>query len=243
MITNQPSIERFWNAVLAQDYETVQKFIAEGFDVNVQIPGKVAPITFAQPAEDMVMLKILWAAGAHPATPWLEAVFADFASGGDGAKFKHQKGKSLGKFLLHRYNGIEEFVLEEAEMTIEPDGNNIWLVLEAITNGTVVRSLPDTEALNATPSAYLSVLLKDFQGKDLLEKHFSINEPRGDEEATIYYVEHQPLQENEIVFVSKKNSRYLVKWTALTTDVNDYNGTVPSTHLEIEGWFSLVKRS
>ncbi len=243
MTTNQALIEKFWNAVFLQDYEMVRKYIAEGFDVNARIPGKAAPITIAQTAEDMVMLKILWAAGVHPATPWLETVFGDFANGGDGTKFKAKKERPVGKLILHRYNGDEEFVLEEAVISIEPDGDNLWLILEAETNGTVVKSLPDTEPLNATPSAYLSTSLKNPNVKDLSGLRVSIKDSQEDNDTTFYYVEHQSLQSNEIEFISKKKMQYMVKWKGLTTDVNNYDGSVPPTSIEIEGWFTLKKRT
>jgi hypothetical protein len=243
MTTIETPIEKFWDAVITQDYETVRQALAAGFDVNARIPGKVAPIIFAQPAEDMIMLKMLWAAGASPATPWLEAVFADFANGSDGSRFKRKKSKPVGKFVLHRFNGDEEFALERAVMRIEHHEDKSWLVLAAETNGIVIKSLPNTADLKATPSAQISILLPASETKDLVGRKLSLpvadDEQSGDYGATIYYVEHEALEANELEFVSKKKKRYWVKWTGLTTDVNYYDGSKPQTRIEIEGWFTV----
>jgi hypothetical protein len=161
MINDRTPIEKFWDAVITLDYKTVRKAIAEGFDVKARIPGKVEPIVWAQSAEDMKMLKILWAAGASPATPWLEAVFADFANGGNGAKFKRKKARQVGKFILHRFNGDEEFALGPATIRIEHSQNESWVVLEANTNGTVIKSLPDTKDLYGRPHAWVSAAISE----------------------------------------------------------------------------------
>jgi hypothetical protein len=234
MANEHISIEKFWDAVIKRDYDTVRKAIAAGFDVNAPIPGKVPPITFAQPAEDMVMLKMLWAAGTHPATPWLQMVFDDFASGGDGSKFRTKKVKPVGRMVLHRFNGDEEFAIERA--LIRRVGSH--LEIKAVTNGTVIKSLPDTKGLPASPRARISIaapIVKNWV-------NLKLSLPDGDTEesnATFYYVEHESLTANEITFLERKKNQYLLKWTAQTPDVNYYDGSKPDTLVEIEGWFTL----
>lgn len=244
---NNDPIQQFWNAVIFRDYETVRKAIADGFDVNAEIPGKVAPITSAQPAEDMVMLKLLWEAGAKPATPWLEEVFADFASGGNGSAFKRKKVKPVGDLILHRHNGDEAYKIEFATIRIEEINGKTWLSLEIVTNGRVEKSLSDTADLKAKPSAQITIPVEEFEESSLVGKNFSLtnsyNEDKNDYLSTIYYVEHEPVESNEIEIVSRKKNNWLIKWSGLTKDVNHYDGSKPNARVEIEGWFSLETKT
>ena len=230
--------------MLAKDYETVRTAIAKGIDVNAKIPGKAAdPMIFAQTAGDMVMLKILWEAGAKPVTPWLEKVFADFDAGGDGSKFKPQKFRPVGKFVLHRFNGDEEFALEQASIGITHDRSGDWLRLTAITNGTIIKSLPDTEGLHGRPKASISVNISRVDPTNLVGLRLSVpisyDDLIGDDRANFYYLEHESLDENEIEILAVKENKYLVKWSGQTLDVNYYDGSKPMTHVEIEGWFTM----
>ncbi len=237
-------IDQFWNAVIAQDYKTIRKAIADGFDVNAEMPGKVAPIIFAQPAKDMIILKMLWEAGAYPATSWLEAVFADFAIGGNGSKYKSKKLKPVGKFILHRFNGDEEFTLEHAVIRINHYQDKMLLLFEADTNGKVIKTLPDTRELPSKPNARISIPISNSDLKNLVGKKFNLplsyNEQIDDYDAAIYYLEHEPLNENEIEFVSKRKDKYFIKWVGKTTDVNYYDKSEPDTRVEIVGWFALI---
>ncbi|MEP7286534.1 MAG: hypothetical protein ABI947_12280 [Chloroflexota bacterium] len=245
MTNDRTPIEKFWDAVIAVDYKVVRKAIAEGFDVNAKIPGKVEPIVWAQSAEDMKMLKILWAAGAPPATPWLEAVFADFANGGNGSKFKRKKSRQVGKFILHRFNGDEEFALGPANIHIGHDENGSWLGLEAYTNGTVIKSLPDTEELYGRPHAFISAAVS--QTKDLVGVKLSVSTSYDDSLedyiSRFYYLRHESLDANEVEFLSRRKDKYLVRWTGQTPDVNYYDGSKPDTYIEIEGWFTVKSPS
>jgi hypothetical protein len=240
-------VDQFWEAVMLRDYDTVRTAIADGFDVNAMRPGKVAPITLAQSENNMVMLKILWEAGAFPATPWLVEVFADFANGGDGSKFKIKKSKPVGTFVLSRFNGDEVFNLERAVIHIEKYGNKSCLVIEARTNGSVVKSLPDTVELHAEPNAQIILPVSDSEINNLVGKKFSLpnsyDKKNNNYAATIYYVEHEPIDANEIEFVSRKKDKFSIKWTGLTKDVNYYDGSKPNTSITIEGWFTSEKKN
>jgi hypothetical protein len=244
---NDNPIESFWSAVTRQDYDTVRKAIADGIDVNAKIPGKVAPIIFAQPAEDMVMLKILWEAGANPATPWLEEVFADFANGGDGSIFKRKKLKAVGNLTLHRYNGDEIFEINKAVIQIVKNNGKSWLVIEISSDGTIVKGLPDTVNLGAMPSAQIAIPVEESEIENLVGKKFLLpnayDEEIADYLSTIYYVEHEPLEGNEIEFISKKKNKFLLKWLGQTKDVNYYDGSKPNTRVEIESWVTRESKN
>jgi hypothetical protein len=171
------------------------------------------------------------------------AVFADFASDGDGSKFKGKKMKPVGKLILFRFNGDAEFALESTVLRIEHNQGGSWLVFMADTSGTVIKSLPDTEELHAGPSARISISVATPETKKLMGRKFSLPisfcKQTGDNAATFYYVEHESLEGNEIEFVSRKRDRHLIRWTGRTTDVNIYAGSKPDTRVEIEGRFTL----
>jgi hypothetical protein len=56
-------------------------------------------------------------------------------------------------------------------------------------------------------------------------------------DAALYYCEHQPLRENHISVLSRAGDRFCLRWTAVTQDVNYYDGSKPLTRVEIEGEF------
>jgi hypothetical protein len=55
----------------------------------------------------------------------------------------------------------------------------------------------------------------------------------------LYSCEHEPLRNNNITVVSRTGDRFWLRWTAVTKDVNYYDGSKPPTQVEIEGkfWF------
>ncbi len=169
----------------------------------------------------------------------------NFETGDDGSKFEPVKKQSLGKFVLHRFNGDEEFVLEEASLNITPDQQgNLVLELEAITNGTVIKSLPDTEGLYGSPTASIFVTIPRPATVNLVGMKLSLpcsyDELIEDFRTNFYYVEHESLEANEIEFLALKENKYWVKWTGETLDVNYYDGSKPDTRVEIEGWFTIA---
>lgn len=244
--SNPTEIDKFWRAVMSLDYKAVRDAIDGGFDVNKRISGKVPPITFAQSAEDMTMLKILWEAGAHPATPWLESVFTDFAKGGNGSKYKTKPAKKVGEIILRRFNGDEKFELGEASIQIEKVGKKFKITLTANTNGIVIQSLPDTRDLPAQPGAQITISTKIPDPENLVGEKLSLPssfDKRTEEYAsTIYYLEHEPLEANEIEITAKKKHKYFIKWTGSTTDVSYYDGSKPDTQVVIKGWFEIEKQ-
>lgn len=49
--------------------------------------------------------------------------------------------------------------------------------------------------------------------------------------------EHEPLRQNRIAVVSRAADRFRLRWTAVTKDINYYDGSKPPTQVEIEGEF------
>src|SRR5262245_62158049 len=108
----------------------------------------------------------------------------------------------VGRFVLHRFNGDEEFRLQTATISARHDEAGVRLLFAADTNGVRIKSLPDTAELPASPNAEVTVVLKALDPYRLVGSHFSVpsayDEEIDDHVATIYYVEHQDLNENEI---------------------------------------------
>lgn len=152
---------------------------------------------------------------------------------------------SVGRFLLHRFNGLEEFSLKSAAIIAVHDEDGFRLWFEAKTDGVPLHSLPDTSGLHAHPSAEVAVALKELDPSKLSGSRFSV--PNGyDEEiedhvATIYYVEHNELNENEIEVIAQAGTDVHVHWRGTTTDVNYYDDSKPKTRVEIDGWFTFEK--
>ena len=160
MNDNIEDIEQFWKAVIQLNYEAVRDALAGGFDVNARIPGKVAPITWAQPAKDMTMLRMLWEAGAIPATPWLEKVFSEFAHGSEHTTPAASMVDDIGRLKLYRYCGTEKFALTNA--VLRRLSGTSTIELEATCSVPPIESLPDTAVLNAQPAIWISLSIDPY---------------------------------------------------------------------------------
>jgi hypothetical protein len=150
---------------------------------------------------------------------------------------------SVGRFILHRFNGDEEFCLKSATILALHDEEGIRLWFEAETDGVRVKSLPDTASLPASPKAEVAVTLVQFDPNKLVGERFSVpaayDEKIEDHVANIYYVEHDDLNDNIIEILAQEGNTFHVFWTGTTTDVNYYDGGKPSTRVEIDGIFTF----
>jgi hypothetical protein len=149
----------------------------------------------------------------------------------------------IGKFVLHRFNGNEEFEIQRATILAVHDEDGFRLWFEAETEGVCVKSLPDTESLRAWPKAEVAVGLKKIEPARLIGKRFSVpaayDKEIDDHVASIYYVEHGDLDDNEIEVIDKDGDVFKVRWTGTTTDVNYYDGSKPRTRVEIVAAFKF----
>jgi hypothetical protein len=113
----------------------------------------------------------------------------------------------VGKLVLHRFNGDEEYEVQRATIHAVQDKDGFRLWFEADTDGVCLKGLPDTERLNGSPNAEVTVRLKKVEPTRLAGKRFSV--PAYDEEiddhdvASICYVEHEDLDDNEIEVVAR----------------------------------------
>lgn len=235
--------EEFACKVIDLDFDGVRAALAAGFDVNTPIPGSVPIVEMAQPARNARMLRMLWEAGASPTTPFLQALFAEFARGEDGSAVLHPKREPVGRFLLHRFCGDEEYAVVAATLQVTREGRNYRLCFRVQTDGVCLRSLPDTAELKARPNAEATVTGKGLAPGKLAGKTFTVprgyDEAREDHAARIYYADHDDLDENEIQVLSNKGKLFRIRWTGTARDVNHYDGTKPRTRVDIDATFTL----
>ena len=85
------------------------------------------------------------------------------------------------------------------------------------------------------------ITLPELDPEQLVGREFVFPGTKTDDEdscrSLLYYCEHQPLRDNRIEVVSRNGDRFRVRWTAVTQDVNYYDGSKPQTRVEIEGEF------
>ena len=150
---------------------------------------------------------------------------------------------AIGRFTFHRFNGVEEYSLISATMLAVHEEDGICLWFEAKTDGVRLQSLADTAELHARPNAEVGVALQELDPNKLVGKRFTVpsgyDEKIEDHFATIYYVEHAGLNENEIEVTAQEGNVFHVHWKGTTTDVNFYDGSKPKTRVEIDGYFTF----
>jgi hypothetical protein len=105
------------------------------------------------------------------------------------------------------------------------------LSFEAHTGPEPIQTLPGTAALGAHPHAEVSVLVPALDAAALVGTRFSV--PRGydaqeeDHVATLYYCEHEDLDDNVIEILSRHDDIFRVRWTGSTTDLSVRKITSP----------------
>jgi hypothetical protein len=150
---------------------------------------------------------------------------------------------AVGRFILHRFCGDEEYVIKTATILAVKEETGLRLWFEAETEGVCIKSVPDTADLKAWPKAEVGVSLMALDASKLVGRRFNVLSGYDEEEesyvATIYYVEHQELRRNKIEVLGQEDDIFLIRWTGVTTDVDYYDGGKPETKLEIEGRFTF----
>lgn len=151
----------------------------------------------------------------------------------------------MGNFILNRFNGQEIFSFAKGSITVTRKGSkySLWLSVEC--EGEPVKELPDTEELNACPSAELAAEIDSLKKLNDLKITIpkSYDEEVEDYVTGMYYCDHQNL-DNNIVEIRRINDLlFNVNWTCTTMDVNYYDGSKPDTKIEITGEFVLDVRA
>ncbi|MFD0341664.1 hypothetical protein ACFVH0_23810 [Streptomyces sp. NPDC127117] len=152
-----------------------------------------------------------------------------------------------GRFVLHRFNGYEEYRLDTAEVRVirsydgDPDAEvTVWFEVRA--DPVAARRCEDTADAGTAPSAEVGVAMTA-DGADidrLVGRTFLMpGAAEGEDSAMslLYYFEHEPLRDNRITVLSRDGGLLRLRWTGECEDVNFYDGSKAPTRVEIEGEF------
>jgi hypothetical protein len=150
---------------------------------------------------------------------------------------------AFGEFILHRFNGDEVFRLGTATIFAYRTEDGIRVNLDAETDGMALKTVADTAQDPANPRAEVAFVVEALDVGMLVGQRFLVphGRTRDDDLASIYYYEHEDLNENVVEFLGLDGDRFRVRWTASARDVNYYDGSKPKTKLEVEGWFQFEK--
>jgi hypothetical protein len=149
----------------------------------------------------------------------------------------------VGTLVLHRFNGDEVYAIKSSTITACAENGAVELLLYVKTKAKPVKTLPDTAELDPRPNAEVYMTLKKLDLSKLVGRRFSVpasfDEVKDDHVSCLYYIEHGDLNKNLVRFVEQDGNKFLVHWTATTTDVNCYDGSKPDTKFEVRAWFTF----
>ena len=152
---------------------------------------------------------------------------------------------AVGTMTLHRFNGDEIYSIESATIEHYKNEDGLFSVtFRAETSETPIQTLPDTEPLRAQPFAEWTLTMPKIPGL-LLRAGSTFTIPKGysnqaqDYVTNLYYCEHEPMDENEIVVLERDRLRVRARITGVATDVNHYDGSKPPTKVKVEADFTL----
>ena len=152
---------------------------------------------------------------------------------------------STGTLTLHRFNGDEVFNVSDATISYFVAESHIILQFDVKTEDVPVQTLPDTEELNGRPNGAWQLTVSAFDPDDLVGKTFLV--PQGYDEDTeeylaiFYYVEHEAVDNSEIVITGRDKDKYQATIISTVPDVNYYDGSKPATKIVIQAGFTLSR--
>src|SRR5262249_23668978 len=118
-------------------------------------------------------------------------------------------------------------------------GVTLWF--EVAADHEAIQQCEDTAELGMEPNAEVGIDLPDLDADQLVGRQFVMPGTKTDDEdsckSLLYYCDPEPLRNNTITVVSRAGDRFWLRWTAVTKDVNYYDGSKPPTQVEIEGEF------
>jgi hypothetical protein len=146
-----------------------------------------------------------------------------------------------GRFILHRFNGDEVYRFETAVMWAYVNEPGVTLWFEVSADSDALQRCEDTAEMRMSPGAEVGIDLPELYADQLVGREFVIPGVNSDNEGSsmslFCYCEHEPLCDNRITVMSRNEDRFRLRWTAMTKDVNYYDGSKPPTQVEIEGEF------
>jgi hypothetical protein len=151
---------------------------------------------------------------------------------------------SIGTMTLHRFNGDEIDSLESATIEHYKNEDGSYAVIFDAKADKPIQTLADTEPLRAQPFGEWTLILPKIPAL-LLRAGSSFTIPNGYSETmqdyvtNLYYCEHEPMEENEIVVIERDGLRVRTRIIGMATDVNYYDGSKPRTRVVVEADFTL----
>lgn len=144
-----------------------------------------------------------------------------------------------GEFILRRFNGDEVFRLGAATILASRTEDGIRIDLDAETDGVAIKAVSDTAEHPANPRAEVAIIVEALDAAQLVGQRFVVPRGRTDDDdlASLYYYEHDDLNDNAIEFVERTGELFRVRWAGRARDVNFDDGSKPETTIEIDGWF------
>ena len=151
----------------------------------------------------------------------------------------------VGRLVLHRFCGDEEYVLSTAEMLAYREGDGVRLWFDAASNGECLRSQPDTAESRPEPSVSIRVDLPALVPGELVGQRFfpTDRDPIADLPGTIFYFDTYELLEPTVHVVGQAGHVFEVRISGACTDVNYYDGSKQRTRVELNGRFTFTKMS
>jgi hypothetical protein len=147
------------------------------------------------------------------------------------------------RFVLHRFNGDEVYCFEKAILRAYSTERGVALWFEVSADANAIRRCEDTAEMGRSPSAEVGIDLPELDANQLVGREFVIPGTQSDDEdscnSLLYYCAHEALRENHITVLSQTGDRFWLRWTAVVSDVNYYDGSKPPTKVEIEGEFTF----
>lgn len=140
-----------------------------------------------------------------------------------------------------RFCGVEKYPLKKAQWyIIDGDGTEddpAMLCLDtSFDTGSQLHE--DTTSLDAEPIWEVEFYSIDIPISDL-QPGFCMEQPNVEEDiyGNLYYGEHQPTIDNHMEILEREGNRLKIRLTAITEDVNFYDGSKPKSVLHFVGWF------
>jgi hypothetical protein len=152
---------------------------------------------------------------------------------------------NINTLRLHRFNGIEEFLLGECNVRMIDGDTYDHLNIDFFTQSPAVHVLEDTAENPTKPCGEIDIIAKRIIVKNIPGKTFEIkesfNEQYGDNVTRFYYYEHVEIRDVVIKFIQRDGEKILIEITGYIQDVNYYDGSKPDTKIELLGWFICDK--
>lgn len=138
---------------------------------------------------------------------------------------------------IKRLNGDEIYKINKVLLKFHEEDNIKYLKIRLSTDS-ATQTLEDTKSIKALPPAEINLNINSFDKNVLQSAKFSLSESYDKNaqahQSTLYYVEHQDLDNNEVAIKLIDNGFYDIKWSATTPDVCYYAGSKPNNTVIIE---------